>query len=56
MLSWQQFQIVCHVIAIIIINRNLCRAVSMKIFNCALHKKLIKDGKYNPNFIAKIPN
>ena len=29
------------IIIIIIIIRNLYRAVSMKIFNCALHKKLI---------------
>ena len=29
-------------IIIIIITRNFYRAVSMKIFNCALHKKLIK--------------
>ena len=33
----------------IIFNRNLYRAVSMKIVNCALHKKLIKDGIYNLN-------
>ena len=30
---------------IIIIILNFYRADFMKIFNCALHKKLIKDGK-----------
>ena len=33
------------IIIIIIIIRNSYRAVSMKIFNCGSHKKLIKDGK-----------
>ena len=43
-------------IIIIIINKNLYHAVSMKIFNCTLHKKWL--NMENKTFIcnAKIPN
>ena len=43
------FLMMMMMMMMIIFNRNLYRAVSMKIVNCALHKKLIKDGIYNLN-------